>query len=95
MHGAIGIYPTPPNRSPSFNCKSLFVLSLMVLALFETVAYFIEADSMIELGMAFSDALLEITGTFFCTVNMIRMPFIAKLIEHCEQFIDKSKNLAF
>lgn len=88
----LGIYPVQSNQSPSFNYKMPYILLSIASFFLASFTFFIsEANSAMEYGMTFSDTLLDISSAIFYIVNMIRMPNIIKLIENCEDFIDKSK----
>lgn len=89
----IGIDPPPSNQTHSrITSKNWIFLSPLVQFLISSAAYLlIEANSIIEYGIVFSNCLSAAICIILYLILIWRMNFFLSYIENCEQFIANSK----
>lgn len=92
----LGIYPSQPNQSYSFNLKNAFSLSLLILMFIFRIAYFLyEAQTIAEHAQIFYLSVTEMALIVDFVTMCWKIGDILQLIEKFEQFIQKSKLLKF
>lgn len=93
MYQDMGIYPPQSNQNRrSINWRNIFMLVSFIQLLISSFAFLIdEADSIVDAGTSFYVAITELCCIVYYLINMWKIPKILKLIEHYENFIEKSK----
>lgn len=94
IYGQSGMRPSQSNNNlKSLNLKFLFVLFLVIQFAILSLAYFIyKAHSIGQLADSFYVFLSTLTFVAFLTIINSKINDIHTLIEHFEEFIQKSKN---
>lgn len=89
----IGISPPQSNQKHnSINSKNWIFLLCLVQLCIATVGYFFtEANSIMEYGMVFFNAITAIETIILYLIFIWQMKNILNYIENCEKFVEKSK----
>lgn len=87
----LGIHPTKPNQSYSFNLRSVFVLLSLISLFTSSAAYLVfKAEAIAEYAQCFYLCITPLAIFINFVAICLKMRNILQLIEKCEEFIQKS-----
>lgn len=88
----LGTYSPGPDESRLFNLKNIFTLFCYIQLFISAVAFTLfKAKTVIEFGLNYYGYMTELLCVFVISTQIYQMNNILKLIEDCEDFIEKSK----
>lgn len=87
------IYPKHPNQRCSVTIKTLFIIAGMILLFCSAAAFSLfKAKSTEELAFSFFSSISMVVCTTQLVVVIWKIPYMQKLIEKMEQFIEKRES---